>query len=276
MSKVNRERMKDWAAQKIVELFEGLEDEVLINYVGAYLDQTEIDPEDMHISLNDMLERDAAHFMEELWTLLADAQHQPAGIPSALLAATQANVDARHQEHARISSGLRNAQYGFNAVQHHLPLSSDVPPQPPNSDYPNRYDTDRRDKEYRPRREHDRSANREAPYSEHHRSRGRYDRDNQQGDEERSAYRSEHRPRRSGYERGGDDDFGRRDRGPRDDRRGPRDGYRGRDEPRQDYRRRDDRDARGESDLDPFGRNVGRPAKPTSHGADSKVEDASP
>lgn len=108
MAKVNREQMKRWAADRLVALFDGLEDEVLINYVGAHLDQPSLDPEELLLSLNDMLERDAASFTEELWTLLVDAQQQPGGIPKALLQNVKAQIDARMQEKDRVAQGMRH------------------------------------------------------------------------------------------------------------------------------------------------------------------------
>jgi serine/arginine repetitive matrix protein 1 len=115
MSKINREQFKRWTGEKIVELFGGLEDEFLINYVHAYLDQPEIDPEDMLISLNDLLEHDTVAFMEELWTLLIDAQSHSAGIPKAFIQAARASVDARMQERGRVAHGMRQMGHSSNS-----------------------------------------------------------------------------------------------------------------------------------------------------------------
>jgi len=159
MNKVNREQIKRWVSQRLVELFEGLEDEVLINYVGAHVDQPVVDPEEMLLSLNDMLERDAASFMEELWTLLVDAQNQPGGIPKALIQSAKAEIDARMQERGRVTQGMRH-------MGHPSALRRNPPPAPHNIDSSRSYGLQTGDRhefhsrgprEYRERQEEERN-----------------------------------------------------------------------------------------------------------------------
>jgi serine/arginine repetitive matrix protein 1 len=56
----------------------------LIMIVLMVVDQV-LDPKRMQIDITGFLEKKAPEFMEELWTLLCDAQEQPSGIPSVFL-----------------------------------------------------------------------------------------------------------------------------------------------------------------------------------------------
>ncbi|XP_049851688.1 uncharacterized protein LOC126326572 [Schistocerca gregaria] len=108
MKRVNREAFKQWTAKMITELFDGLEDELLINYVNAFLDLDEIDPREMQLSVSDMLEKDTSAFMKELWTMLVDAQTSTAGIPKALIDSTQGKIEARINEVTKVLETAKN------------------------------------------------------------------------------------------------------------------------------------------------------------------------
>lgn len=184
LGRVNREQIKAWAAAKLVELFSGLEDEVLINYVNAFLDQESIDPQDMLISINDMLERDAEPFMAELWELLVQAQKEPTGIPPSLIQAARADVRKRYDERDRVSHGMRHNSHH----KHHHDRTGPF-------DGPSRDSHDRRD-----RRDGQDDYYRRRDY--HSRDEGRYDRyDRRDGRSLHSGSRREdYGPRRDDYD----------------------------------------------------------------------------
>lgn len=292
MTKVNREQIMAWAARKLVELFEGLEDEVLINYVGAYLEQDHIDPEEMQLSLTDMLERDTANFVEELWTLLVDAQSQPLGIPSALLAASKAEIDERMKVRQRVQAGMRNIGYGLMGPRIDIPLPLPTNPSPPT--HPDVHQT--RSYEKTPRQSVDqRSEYRSAPSSSSsassthsHRRQERHtlSRGDDKGDISDEEYSRSRRGRsRYGEDRGYDDRSGVRNSSGRSNRRGDggRDYYEGHYDGRSDYhRRRQQRHGSSEErntidrrspSPDPFGRDA-RPIKPASTKPSNDINDA--
>lgn len=209
MGRVNREQIKKWSSAKLLSLFEGLEDEVLINYIEAYLDQDNIDPQEMLLSINEMLERDAAPFMEELWTLLVDAQQQPGGIPKELVQAARADVRSRYTERDRVSHGMRHAG-------HHKDFQRDDRPHGPTG-----------------------GSERSTPYDSENRGggdrrEGRRDGYRREEDKERNFSERERGPRPY---RGESDRYRHNDR--RNDRYDERDGRRGR------YGDREDREREG-------------------------------
>lgn len=177
LSRVNREQIKTWSSSKLVELFAGLEDEVLINYVNAFIDQETVDPQDMLIAVNDMLERDAAPFMTELWEMLVQAQKEPSGIPPSLIQAARADVRQRYDERDRVSHGMRHSS--------HHKQNDDRPRQ---HDGPSRDSYDRRD-----RRDNYDDRDRKRDYRP--RDGGRYERQ-----ERRDARPYDSGPRRGDYE----------------------------------------------------------------------------
>ena len=71
-------------AQKIIELLEGLEDDILIHMVFNLLTDCD-DPKEMMLQIMPFLEGATFGFMEELWALCLDAQRQVSGIPSKII-----------------------------------------------------------------------------------------------------------------------------------------------------------------------------------------------
>ena len=51
-----------------------------------------MDPKKMQLEITGFLEANAKPFMEELWTLLVDAQNQPSGIPSVFIEKKKAEL----------------------------------------------------------------------------------------------------------------------------------------------------------------------------------------
>lgn len=89
MSRVNLEVISRWVGERLTEIL-GFEDEVVIGLVTNLLSQRtdafsgqvkKLDPKALQVQLTGFLEKQAAPFVAELWTLLVDAQDSPYGIP---------------------------------------------------------------------------------------------------------------------------------------------------------------------------------------------------
>lgn len=188
LSRVNRDQIKIWSSSKLVELFAGLEDEVLINYVNAFIDQEAVDPQDMLIAVNDMLERDAAPFMTELWEMLVEAQKSPSGIPPSLIQAARADVRKRYDERDRVSENMR---HNSNHKQY--------------DDRPRRYDDRPRHHDRPPRDSYNRGDRRDGYDDDRRRDYGSRGGDGRYDRGERRSYdaprRDDYRPRRDDYDR---------------------------------------------------------------------------
>ncbi|CAM9238917.1 unnamed protein product, partial [Phaeothamnion confervicola] len=85
ISKVNMDVMGKWISERITALL-GVEDEIVvgtcINFLTA---ESTPDPKKLQLQMTVFLEKATGSFMEELWTLLLDAQASRGGIPSAFL-----------------------------------------------------------------------------------------------------------------------------------------------------------------------------------------------
>lgn len=82
IKKVNIDVISKWITQKVIEVL-GFEDEIVINLIINMLQGDVIDGRKMQLGVTGFLEKKTPSFMEELWTLLVDAQNnQPSGIPS--------------------------------------------------------------------------------------------------------------------------------------------------------------------------------------------------
>ena len=85
MAKVKLIIISKWVSQRITELL-GFEDEVVINFIVNFLEAAEVpDAKQLQLDLTGFLEKQAGLFVEELWTLLVDAQKNEHGIPSVFL-----------------------------------------------------------------------------------------------------------------------------------------------------------------------------------------------
>ncbi|KAI8841005.1 PWI domain-containing protein, partial [Chytriomyces cf. hyalinus JEL632] len=92
IKKVNLDVIKPWITKKVVELL-GIEDEVLINYIFAMLEENKtLDPKQLQINLTDFLAKQTPAFVTELWDLMISAQSNVAGIPQSFLDAKMAEV----------------------------------------------------------------------------------------------------------------------------------------------------------------------------------------
>ncbi|KAI5815438.1 PWI domain-containing protein [Pyronema omphalodes] len=85
MQKVNLEVMKQWIAQKVVEIL-ATEDDVVIDFIFGMLEDDRFpDPKRIQLNITGFLEKDAPTFCKQLWNLLLSAQSNPQGVPTELL-----------------------------------------------------------------------------------------------------------------------------------------------------------------------------------------------
>lgn len=95
--KINLDVINKWITQKIIEVV-GFEDDILINLVINMLQGAVVDGKKMQLDVTGFLEKQAGSFVEELWTLLVDAQNQPSGIPSVFLQRKKEEILSRQQQ----------------------------------------------------------------------------------------------------------------------------------------------------------------------------------
>ncbi|KZV99500.1 PWI domain-containing protein [Exidia glandulosa HHB12029] len=83
LRKVNLPIIRPWIAKRVVELV-GIEDEVVVEYAMGLLEDKSKptpDPKLIQVNLTGFLTSHTGTFVQELWTLLLEAQASPAGIP---------------------------------------------------------------------------------------------------------------------------------------------------------------------------------------------------
>eukprot|EP01033_Poteriospumella_lacustris_P013970 gene13970-9982_t len=83
LKRVNIAVINRWIHQRVIQLT-GVDDDIIINTIVNILQTPDISPKRMQISVSAFLPKHAPKFMEELWSLLADGQNQPGGVPSLL------------------------------------------------------------------------------------------------------------------------------------------------------------------------------------------------
>ncbi|KAF8242393.1 PWI domain-containing protein [Wilcoxina mikolae CBS 423.85] len=85
MQKVNLEVMKQWIAQKVVDIL-ATEDDVVIDFIFGMLEEDRFpDPKKIQLNITGFLEKDTPSFCKQLWNLLLSAQANPQGVPTELL-----------------------------------------------------------------------------------------------------------------------------------------------------------------------------------------------
>jgi serine/arginine repetitive matrix protein 1 len=100
VKKINLDVINKWITQKIIEIV-GFEDDILINLVINMLQGDEVDAKKMQLDVTGFLEKQAQSFVEELWTLLVDAQGQPSGIPSVFIQKKKEEILSRQGQSKR-------------------------------------------------------------------------------------------------------------------------------------------------------------------------------
>ncbi|KAF9127016.1 hypothetical protein BG015_004607 [Linnemannia schmuckeri] len=91
MKKVNMKVIKDWMAERVIQLL-GIEDEVVVEYAIGMLEEPSPDPKSMQINLQGFLDKNTQLFVLELWKLLISAQTSLGGIPQQFLDITKAEI----------------------------------------------------------------------------------------------------------------------------------------------------------------------------------------
>ena len=106
LKKVNIGVISKWVNEKIIELL-GFEDDILIGMVNNMLQSDHLDGKKLQLEVTGFLEKQSGVFVQELWSLLADAQNQSTGIPAAFLKKKQ---DEILQRQADITAALTAAK----------------------------------------------------------------------------------------------------------------------------------------------------------------------
>ena len=102
IKKVNIDIISKWVSEKTIEVL-GFEDEIVINLVINMLQSEKLHGKKMQLDVTGFLEKGAGQFVEELWTLLVDAQSQPNGIPEAFIRKKKEEI-LRRQEAIKMVS----------------------------------------------------------------------------------------------------------------------------------------------------------------------------
>ena len=86
MQKVHLDSIKPWIHRRTCELLDGVEDEILADFVASMLESSRYpDAKDFLNNLAGFLENNTELFVTELWQLLCDGQQSLGGIPTAFV-----------------------------------------------------------------------------------------------------------------------------------------------------------------------------------------------
>eukprot|EP01024_Parvocaulis_polyphysoides_P010224 TRINITY_DN133_c1_g2_i2.p3 TRINITY_DN133_c1_g2~~TRINITY_DN133_c1_g2_i2.p3 ORF type:complete len:400 (+),score=92.42 TRINITY_DN133_c1_g2_i2:1393-2592(+) len=114
-SKVNLEVIREWVAKRVTALLNGVEDDVLIGYIFEMMEQREaLDPKELQVYLTGFLEKNTGLFMKELWTLLAQAQESPSGIPQQILDIKAEELKNKEQYQEKLQQQLNFTRSKYN------------------------------------------------------------------------------------------------------------------------------------------------------------------
>ena len=128
MKKVNCDVMFKWVTEKLIDML-GFEDDIVINMIINLLEKETIDPKRMQMELTGFLEKKTKQFMDELWTLLVDAQSQPSGIPLAFIQQKKAEILKRQERKNVVDRGSGGGRNDTSRIQSKFSAS---PPQQSN------------------------------------------------------------------------------------------------------------------------------------------------
>jgi serine/arginine repetitive matrix protein 1 len=115
IKKVNIDIISKWVSEKTIEVL-GFEDEIVINLVINMLQSEKLHGKKMQLDVTGFLEKGAGQFVEELWTLLVDAQSQPNGIPEAFIRKKKEEI-LRRQEAIKMVTNAALQQSSLSIVQ---------------------------------------------------------------------------------------------------------------------------------------------------------------
>ncbi|ORX72378.1 PWI domain-containing protein [Linderina pennispora] len=126
MSKVNMDVIKPWIATTVNELL-GVEDEVLFEYVVNLLGESNSpDPKAIQVNLTGFLESKTQGFMQDLWSLLLEAQDCTGGIPESLVKQKMDQLQKKREMEAKILGALAGAVAGVARSRTAVILASDT------------------------------------------------------------------------------------------------------------------------------------------------------
>eukprot|EP01041_Mallomonas_annulata_P005395 gene5395-10784_t len=109
LTKVNMDIISKWVSERITQIL-GFEDEIVINLTINTLETKTLEPKRLQFELTGFLEKSSGQFVEELWTLLLDAQDQPSGIPSAFIQKKKEEIINRQKRSSGFSDGPDNTK----------------------------------------------------------------------------------------------------------------------------------------------------------------------
>ena len=96
LKKVNMDVIKKWMYEKVTEYLH-IEDEVTSNVLINSLEQ-HVEAKSLQVMATEFFgKKKASVFVEELWTLLADAQSHPTGVPAAFIEQKKQEMLAQQQ-----------------------------------------------------------------------------------------------------------------------------------------------------------------------------------
>ncbi|KAJ2896672.1 Serine/arginine repetitive matrix protein 1, partial [Coemansia aciculifera] len=109
MSKVNTEAIKPWLSYKINNVL-GIDDEVLFEYILNMLEESDTpDGKAMQVNLTGFMESKAGEFMQDLWTVLLEAQKGPGGIPESFIRGKVEEIKKERVEQVRMKEAIKTA-----------------------------------------------------------------------------------------------------------------------------------------------------------------------
>lgn len=122
LENVHWESIKPWIAQRITELLNGVEDDVLIQYAIEQVEgKKEIDPRMLQISLTGFLEKNTGVFCKELWNLLISASKTPSGIPQEFLDAKAKEIRQKEEERQRMYERMKRERRKYQEYNDRVP-----------------------------------------------------------------------------------------------------------------------------------------------------------
>mmetsp|Transcript_29712 Transcript_29712/g.52973 ORF Transcript_29712/g.52973 Transcript_29712/m.52973 type:complete len:196 (-) Transcript_29712:801-1388(-) len=109
MKKIKLEAIQPWVDDKVKELLE-IEDEILVNLIMCTLEEPDVCPKQLTITLTPMLEDKARPFVLSLWKLLISAQADPKGVPQEVVDQRKRDLQKAKELLEAQSRQLRNTR----------------------------------------------------------------------------------------------------------------------------------------------------------------------
>lgn len=91
VKKIQLEAIRPWVDEKVQEVLE-IEDEILANLIMYSLEEPDVCPKKLAVTLTPMLEGQAIPFVLSLWRLLLTAQADPTGVPHGVVEQRRQNL----------------------------------------------------------------------------------------------------------------------------------------------------------------------------------------